>query len=100
MNLLIVGTIRIPPETLDRARPAMAAMVAASRAEPGCIQYAYGQDVLEPGLIHVKELWSSRETLTAHFSSDHIATWRSTWPDLQISGRNLTLYEVGDPEPI
>jgi quinol monooxygenase YgiN len=35
--VLIVGTIRMAPDSLDAARPAMAAMIAASRAEPGCL---------------------------------------------------------------
>ncbi|MFD2755762.1 putative quinol monooxygenase [Comamonas terrae] len=38
--LLIVGTVRLPAENLERAKPAMRAMVQASRAEPGCLEYA------------------------------------------------------------
>ncbi len=62
--LLIVGTIRLPADGLAAALPAMRAMVQASRAEPGCIEYAYAQDVLDAGLIHVHELWRSRTTWT------------------------------------
>ena len=46
--LLIIGTIRIPPAMLVRARAAMQLMVLASRAEDGCLDYAYAEDVLEP----------------------------------------------------
>lgn len=53
--LLIIGTVRLPAANLERALPAMRAMVEASRAEPGCLEYGYAQDVLVPGLIHVKE---------------------------------------------
>ena len=78
--LLIVGTVRLPASNLDRARPAMRAMVQASRAETGCLEYSYGEDVLEPGLIHVKELWSDQAALDAHFTSSHIQAWRAAWP--------------------
>jgi quinol monooxygenase YgiN len=98
--LLIVGTIRLAADLLDAARPAMASMVEASRAEAGCLEYSYAEDVLDPGLIHVKERWTNRTALGGHFKSVHIANWRASWPSLGIGERNLHLYEVGDPQPI
>lgn len=95
--LLIVGTVRLPASNLERARPAMWAMVQASRAEAGCLEYGYAEDVFEPGLIHVKELWSDQAALDAHFASDHIQAWRAAWPGLEIGDRNLRVYEVGAP---
>jgi quinol monooxygenase YgiN len=97
--ILVVGTVRLPPEKLAEARPVMARMIAASRAENGCIDYAYAEDVLDPGLIRVTELWRDRDTLERHFQTDHIAAWRATWPALGIADRNLRRYEVGEPEP-
>ncbi|MCV9908971.1 antibiotic biosynthesis monooxygenase [Brucella sp. HL-2] len=96
--LLIVGTVRVSAENLDEARPVMQRMIQASRAESGCIEYAYAQDILDPGLIHVKELWLDRVSLDKHFTSGHIADWRSEWPRLGIADRNLMLYEVEAPE--
>ncbi len=95
--LLIVGTVKLPPENLALARPAMAAMVKASRAEEGCLEYGYAEDVLVPGLIHVKELWRDEAALDAHFASPHIAQWRASWPALGIGDRDLRVYEVGEP---
>jgi quinol monooxygenase YgiN len=97
--LLIVGTVRLPAERLDEARPIMARMLAASRAEPGCLEYAYAEDVIDRGLIHVKERWSDPAALADHFGSLHIAEWRTAWPLLGITDRDLSLYEVGDPRP-
>lgn len=97
--LLITGTIRLPPGSLAEARPAMRAMIEASRAEPGCLEYSYAEDVLDPGLMHINELWDTRAHLQAHFRSDHIAAWRAHWSDLGITDRKLRLYEVGESEP-
>jgi quinol monooxygenase YgiN len=97
---LIVGTVRVPAGSLDKARPAMRAMIAGSRSEQGCVEYSYSEDVLEPGLIHVKEVWESREAISAHFNSGHMKAWRSAWPELKISDRNLVLCEIMDQEPI
>ncbi len=98
--LLIVGTVRLPADRLDTARPIMAAMVEASRAEAGCLEYSYAEDVLEPGLVHVKERWIHRAALNEHFKSSHLANWRANWPSLGIADRNLYLYEVVESEPI
>ncbi|GAB1581769.1 putative quinol monooxygenase [Phyllobacterium phragmitis] len=95
--LLIIGTIRLPPENLRTARPVMARMVSASRAEDGCEEYSYAEDVLDPGLVHVKEMWRDQTALDRHFASEHLAEWRAEWPKLGIGERNLRVYEVEHP---
>ncbi len=77
----------------------MARMIAASRAEDGCEDYGYAEDVLDPGLMHVKELWRDQAALDRHFASPHIAEWRATWAELGVTGRDLRLYEVGPSRP-
>ncbi len=98
--LLITGTIRLPAGNLDVARPVMAAMLIASRAEDGCERYSYAEDIIEPGLIHVTELWRDQAALDCHFASPHIAHWRAAWPELGIHDRQLRVYEVGAPRTI
>ena len=100
MTILVIGTVRLPPDAIDRARPAMETMVAASRAEDGCLDYAYSHDLLEPGLVRVTEAWRDRAALAAHFQTPHMAAWRGLCPDLGITDRDLALYEAGQPEPI
>ncbi|TPJ25316.1 putative quinol monooxygenase [Mesorhizobium sp. B2-7-2] len=92
--LLIIGTVRLPSDRLDQAKPAMQRMISASRAEPGCLGYSYAQDVLDAGLIHVSEAWSDRAALEAHFKAAHIAEWRASWAELGIGERKLTLFET------
>ncbi|MGU3574444.1 putative quinol monooxygenase [Brucellaceae bacterium C25G] len=94
--LLIVGTVRLPADNLNAARAIMEAMILASRREDGCLGYSYAEDVLVPGLIHVKEFWRDQASLDQHFASAHIAKWRSAWPQLGIHDRDLTIFEVGE----
>jgi quinol monooxygenase YgiN len=98
--ILVIGTIRVPASGLDRARPAMETMMRVSQAEDGCIEYSYSQDLLDPGLIRVTEIWTSREALAAHFATPHLAAWRAAFPDLDITDRKLNLFVAGDPEPV
>lgn len=98
--LVIIGSIRIPPANLTKARAVMARMIEASRAEAGCLAYWYAEDVLEPGLIRVAEAWNDQAALDRHFASPHIAAWRATWPELGITDRQLVEYsglESGRP---
>jgi quinol monooxygenase YgiN len=94
--ITVIGTLRLNPQLLDRARPAMAAMVAASRAEPGCIRYAL--DLLDPAVLHIVEQWQDRAALAAHFATPHLAEWRAQFAVLGLHDRQLEMVE-GDPEP-
>jgi len=98
--LLIMGTVRLPAGGLDRARAAMEKMVTASRAEDGCLTYAYGQDVLDPTLIHIVERWHDREALRAHAVSAHMAEWRAAGGDLGLHDRDLKLYDADEGTPL
>jgi len=100
MMLIVAGTVRVPPVNLDAFRPHMAAMVAASRAEDGCLAYSYAEDVAEPGLLHVLERWDSQSALDAHFQSTHMADWRAAWPSFGVSDRRLFAYEVASERAI
>lgn len=98
--LLIVGTVRLPPAALDEARPHMRQLVEASRAEDGCAEYRYAEDILNPGLIHVTERWRDQAALDHHFATAHLAAWRAAAADLGLFERDLSLYEVGEPRTI
>ena len=94
--IVVIGSFRIPPSMVEIVRPAMAAMIRASRAEEGCIAYAYGFDVIDDGLVQVSEKWRDRAALEAHLRTAHIAEWRAQVSALAISERNLTAYETDE----
>ena len=94
MTLIVAGTVRVPPQNLDGLRAHMAAMMTASQAEDGCLDYNYGEDVAEPGLIRVFERWRDQAALDAHFQTAHMAGWRAVWPSFGVSERRLFAYEV------
>jgi len=94
VTLLIAGTVRVPPQNLERFQPHMQAMLTASRAEDGCLEYSYALDVAEPGLVRIFEAWRDQAALDAHFQTPHMAVWRSHWPEFGVSDRSLSLYEI------
>ena len=91
--ILVVGTFRMPPENLARALPMAERVVTATRAEDGCIAYSYAQDLFDPGLIHVSEKWRDRAALQAHFKSAHMQAWMAERADLDLSDRDIRVFE-------
>jgi quinol monooxygenase YgiN len=100
VSLIVAGTVRVPPENLDGLRPHMVTMMTATRVEDGCETYSYAEDVAEPGLIHVFEIWRDQAALDAHFATTHMAAWRAAWPGFGVSDRDLKAYEIAAERPI
>jgi quinol monooxygenase YgiN len=85
--IVVIGTFRLPVENAGAGRTAMARVIAASRAERGCLAYAYAEDVLEPGLFRVSEAWTDRAALSAHFETAHMQAWQRERTELGMSER-------------
>lgn len=100
MTLIVAGTVRLPPQNLDGFRHEIRAMVEATRAEAGCIAYSYAEDVLEPGLIRVFEIWRDQVALDDHLLTTHMSRWRAAWPEFGVTERRLAAYDVSDERTI
>lgn len=100
MPVVVVGQFRFPADRMDEARPAMRRVMEATRAEAGCIEYNYGEDVLDPGLIRVSEVWESRAQLDAHMQTPHMALWQQERAALGLTGRSIVVFEAGEPGPL
>ena len=98
MKVAVIGQFRVPPENMAAIRPLMAKVIAASCKESGCIAYSYAEDVMEPGLIRVSELWESRKHLDAHLGAPHMTEWRAEREALGLTGRKLMAYAVSNED--
>lgn len=98
MPVVVVGQFRLLPECMDEARPAMRKVMEATRAEAGCIEYNYAEDVLDRGLIRVSEVWETRGQLAAHLRTAHMAVWGEERAALGFTGRSIKVFEAGKGE--
>ena len=64
------------------------------------MEYSYAEDLFDPALIHVKELWNSQQALDRHFASDHLVQWRAAWGNLEIGHRSLRVFQVDAGQPV
>ena len=96
----MLGTFRFPADALEQARPLMRTVIEATLVEPGCRAYSYAEDVAEPGLFRVMELWDSREALSAHFRTPHMQAWTEQRAALGFYDRRIALHEIGASEEL
>lgn len=94
--IIVTGHVRFAPERIAGLRPHMRAMVDASRNEPGCLVYAYGEDLLDPGLLRIVERWESWPALEAHGKAPHLVAWRAVVKEAGVIDREVTAHETSE----
>ncbi len=68
----IIGTVVAKPERRDELMHILAAQVAPTRAEPGCINYDFHCDKKDPNIFIFYENFVSREALEEHLKKAHL----------------------------
>jgi quinol monooxygenase YgiN len=92
--VILAGTIRIGVGKRALALAPIRSMIESTRAEPGCLEYAFAFDALDDHLVRIFEVFRDDVALAEHRSSPHMATWRAAMPELGISGRDMSEYQV------
>ena len=68
--------IHVEPASVEALKGALADMERDTRAEPGCLDYAFSQEINNPGVVRVSELWKDMAALEAHMKALHMATFQ------------------------
>jgi quinol monooxygenase YgiN len=97
--VVVAGVMVLRAGTFVELKPAMLAMLAASRGEAGCRTYSYGVDVEDPEVIRVYEEWESREHFAAHVETAHFKEWRRRVGEVGIERRDIKAFEAGAEVP-
>lgn len=92
--LLIEGWIKLAGGKFAKVRGAAITMVSATRAEPGCLHYAFAQDIADPDLIRISERGDSQEALAAHSASAHMAAFNAAMGGVAREAADLWLYSA------
>ena len=69
-------------------------LIPATRAERGCIDYRFYQDIEDPRAFSFVEEWESRDTLDAHFRSSHVGGFLAALGELLAEAPVARFYEV------
>jgi quinol monooxygenase YgiN len=100
VSVVVAGTFRIPAENLSALKPHLAAVIAATRKEDGCLIYSYAVDVEEAGLIRVFEHWRDQACLNAHFETPHMQVWREVRDALGFHDRQLKSFHASNEKEL
>jgi quinol monooxygenase YgiN len=92
--LVVLGTLRFPPERMTEVRPHLRELVLATHENDGCIAYEVAEDPFDPGLIRFSELWPDHATLQRHFQAPHIKRWRIAARSCGLLERKFTAYDI------
>ena len=91
--IIVEGWVRLDSQHIEALRGAAAEMMRATKAaEPGCLEYAFAQDLAEPGLLRVIERWADEAALAAHFATPHMAAFNQSLGDAKILGASIKVY--------
>lgn len=98
--LIVLAKAKVSADAMDAVRTAIADMVAASNAESGCIAYAFTQDLLEPGVIHIVEKWQDDAALSAHFATPHMAAFGAAVAELDFKVIEAVKFQSDNGNPL
>jgi quinol monooxygenase YgiN len=100
MTIIVLGTLRFPPDRIASVLPQLRALVEATRAHDGCIAYDVAEDPFDPGLVRFSEMWPDMALLEAHLKAPHIDPWRTVARAYGLIAREFTAYDAGNPRPV
>ena len=69
-------------------------MIAPSRAESGCIQYYFYQDVTDENKFFFYEEWKDQAAIDFHFSTKHYLDFSPKYDSLIEERAKLTIYNA------
>ncbi|MEE4155460.1 MAG: putative quinol monooxygenase [Erythrobacter sp.] len=98
--LIVLGTARLGEDALKEGRAAFEAMIAASRAEEGCIDYACSLDLLDPTMLRIMEKWAREEAPIAHLRTPHMAAFQHALSELEVAITQIARHAADDGAPL
>ena len=100
MAVIVHGRMAIRPEMLEEARSAAIQMGEASRAEPGCNDYGFTQDLADPGVLVLREEWASEEALQVHMATPSFASFAELLARVIAAPPDFRRFDAQDGRPL
>lgn len=92
--ILVKAQLTIAPEGRHSFLQAMAALVQASRSEPGCLSFGCYEDVSSPNAFTVLEEWQDRASFERHEAASHLVAFKAQVGGMIVSREATRVYAV------
>lgn len=90
---IIGAKLTIKADRVGEFITAARTIIAASRAEPGCISYTLYQDPYERTVFFFFEEWKDQAAIDAHFAMPHFKAFGEKMKDLAAGPAGITIYD-------
>ena len=103
--LIVAGTFEMAPEDRAAFLESRTQAILASRAEDGCVDYAFSADSVDPGKVRLFECWASQAALDTHLARMRASRepgGAPAAPEVTVTDRSVGIYDIaGDgPRPL
>jgi quinol monooxygenase YgiN len=92
--ILVSGVLVIDPANLDRATELVVALTAATRAEPGNLDYSFSSVLGDPGRLVITERWEDQAAIDEHMVAPHFLEFMGAAGDLGVSHVEIIKYDI------
>jgi quinol monooxygenase YgiN len=96
--LIVAGWIDVAANERDAYLAARLDSMVATRSEPGCHEYVFSADPIDPSRVRLFELWESRSDLDVHL--EVLRSRATTAPGVAVLHRSVAVYETSGAEPL
>lgn len=97
---IVIAKATCRPDAQEGMRAVLTTLAIASRAEEGCLSYAFYSDVEDDTRFTSVEEWESAEAATAHMGTEHVAAAFAALPDLVAGPPEITIHVVASSAPL
>jgi quinol monooxygenase YgiN len=91
--LIVGGSFEVEPDQREQFLASRHDMIRTSRTEPGCLEYAFSADPIDPSRVLLFERWVSQEDLDAHLSALRAGN-RGSSTTVTPKSSSITIYDV------
>lgn len=92
--IVITVAVQSDPDSIAALTDAIVKMEAASRAEEGCQEYTFSQELGDPSKLRIVEHWRSEADLIAHFAAPHMAEFQAAMAAHPPKSMDLSCFEA------
>jgi quinol monooxygenase YgiN len=89
----VVATLKARPGQEETLRQELLALIPATRAEAGCLNYDLHRATDNPALFLFHENWTSKADLDAHLAKPHLQNFLAKAADLLAEEPSITRWE-------
>jgi len=93
--IVVLVQVESSAEDIEALRETLCEMETTTRAEAGCHDYVFTQEISDPSRMRIVELWESMDALRAHFGTPHMAKFREALGGTPPKSMQVKVHELG-----